>query len=153
MAGTVAGLGRAKLRLSRGFPDCPACDVIPQKASSRSFNPTALWHANPRRMGVMVTSVGDRSKGVHCVHPDISLGTGQLVNCIGRHCHAMSERRQSPRICGVTSWNRAQRKTPAQTELRPTCRPASEANSGNPGSDVASPYPMLRPTCACCAAS
>ena len=28
----LAGSGRAKLRLSRGFPGCLACDVIPYKS-------------------------------------------------------------------------------------------------------------------------
>jgi hypothetical protein len=31
-----AGAGRAKLRLSRGFPGCLVCDVIPQKSNVRA---------------------------------------------------------------------------------------------------------------------
>jgi hypothetical protein len=47
------GSGRAKLRLSRGFPGCPARNVTPQTAISRSFEqfePTALsrWRTQIR---------------------------------------------------------------------------------------------------------
>jgi hypothetical protein len=61
IAGPVTGSGRAKLRLSRGFPGCHARNVTPQTAINRTFEPTALSHANPRRTGVIVTSFGDRS--------------------------------------------------------------------------------------------
>ncbi len=42
IAGTVTGSGRAKLRLSRGFPGYHAPNVLPQTAINRSFEPAAL---------------------------------------------------------------------------------------------------------------
>ena len=95
IAGTVTGSGRAKLRLSRGFPGCHAPNVIPQTAINRSFEPTAssrcrtqiregrasssrplgtgqvlpLAVLSEARSNGQTSSVGDRSKGIRCVRP------------------------------------------------------------------------------------
>ncbi len=48
------GAGRAKLRLSRGFPGCLACDVIPYE-TSRSIDPDSwvriTWQDDAKSTG------------------------------------------------------------------------------------------------------
>jgi hypothetical protein len=91
----MAGAGRAKLRLSRGFPGCLAYDVTPIKVVQEIGGSRHMAGAGRAKIGL--------SRGF----------PGCLAHDITPH------KRWSEKL-GITSYGRGTRETPAQADLRPT---------------------------------